>query len=336
MSFLGEFFHPTLKESLVLIDISADSIAGAYVYCTSRKTSTVLFTHRLPISFSREEPPERTMLRALQMLGDVLIREGAPVLARIADDGHTDRVIISVGAPWQQTSLRTELLERKAPFNFTKALVAAVMEKARAIPEGKTLAEESVIGTVLNGYETDEPYSKKAHRASITVLTSLIDEKISTSVITELRRLFHTKNISLITSNSLRYQALRAAFPHERDALILDALGPTVSISLVRASVLGIMTEVSVTTLSQEITKLAITFPLPHTVFLLHQEKNALSSQSPLDARKLAPLWPKDNAPFFISVSPHHITDFVKQTTPTPPDVALLLMALYSKQGSRR
>jgi hypothetical protein len=340
MSFLSGLFSPAETESLVLIDISAGSVAGAYVHYKEGAKPMVLFTRRLPIEIKGEEPHERAMLRALQILGEILVREGAPALARFAGSGSAHTVLVSVDAPWQKTNVRTEVLERKTPFTFTKAMVATAIEKTSVTVPGKILADESIIGTILNGYETRQPYGKKAHRASIIVLTSLIDERVSASIVTELRSLFHTKNILSIASSSLRYQAMRIAFPHERSALILDAMGPLLSISLIRRRLLVAVTEVAesipiketallVQKIVDEFTELAKRFPLPRTIFLLDQEADAIALEKALNAAKLAGLWLSDNPPTIVSVFANHVSEFVQQSAPTPPDLSLLLMALY-------
>src|SRR3989344_1922524 len=121
MSFFGKLFHSTHAESLVFIDISAGSVAGAYAYYKGGEAPALVYTRRLPIEMHAGEPRERAMFRALEVLGSDLIREGAPSLARRAGRGSADNVLVSVDAPWQETRVRTESFERTTPFIFTKA-----------------------------------------------------------------------------------------------------------------------------------------------------------------------------------------------------------------------
>jgi hypothetical protein len=340
MNFFSRLFQSTRQESLVLIDIGASTVAGAYVHYKEGELPVVIFTRRLPIEVREDEPHDRAMLRALDVLGASLIKDGAPVLARHTGSGSAGAVLVSVDAPWQETKVRTEVLERKTPFTFTKAMVETAIEKTSAATPGKLLVDESIIGTILNGYETRQPYGKKAHRASIVVLTSLINEKVSENIVTTLRHLFHTKNILSIASSSLRYQAMRTVFPHERSALILDAIGSLLSISLVRRGLLVAVTEITegvstkdtgpfVQKIVDEFTELAKRFPLPRTIFLLDREDEAESLEKALYAAKLAGLWLSENPPTIVSVFVTHLNGFVKQTATTPPDLPLLLMALY-------
>jgi len=338
MSFPENPFRDKKKsESVVLIDIGADSVAGAYAYYVSNEQPVLLYTQRLPIDAREGESPERAMLRALQALGDVLIREGAPTLLRATGSGSANMVLVSVDAPWQETSVRTEHLEQKTPFIFDKSLVTEALKNTSSVPPGKALADESIIGTILNGYETRDPYGKEVHRASIVILTSLIDENVVEGIRLTLRSLYHTKNMVYIAGASLRYQAMRIAFPHEHDVLILDAIGPLVSISLVRRNLLVAVTEVPSHTIdattrvqkvTDELAELAGRFPLPRTIFLLARELEAASLQETLCQADLGKLWLSDNPPKIVSVRGSHITGLVRQTT-TPPDLSLLLMVLF-------
>ncbi|MFA6519409.1 MAG: hypothetical protein WCT41_01130 [Candidatus Paceibacterota bacterium] len=343
MSFFNGLFGRKKSESVVFIDIGTGSVAGAYAQFTQGDQPVMHYTRRLPIEIRTSEPHEDAMLRALGILGEVLIREGAPVLMRNTGSGSVDTVLVSVDAPWQKTSVRTEYFEQKEPFIFNKSMVNTALEKTSTAPPGQLLADESIIGTILNGYETKDPYGKETRRASIIVLTSLIDEKVAQGIQKILRGLYHTKNILTIAGSSLRYQAMRIAFPHERDALILDATGPLTSIALVRRDLLVDVVEIPVhragtavwlKTLTDELAELAQRFPLPRTIFLLAREPNVISLRETLDEAELGKLWLSDNPPKIVSVLSSHLVGLVRSATTASPDISLLLMALYFERRS--
>lgn len=338
MSFFGDLSGKKRAESVVLIDISTDSVAGAYAQYTEGEQPTLLYSERLPIEARKDESEEQAMLRALGILGNTLLQEGAPILMRATGSGSAGTVFVSIDAPWQTTTVRTEYFEQKEPFIFSKSLVKAALEKTSTAPPGQLLANESIIGTILNGYETRNPYGKKIQHASIVILTSLIDERVAGNIHSILRSLYHTKNILTIAGSSLRYQAMRIAFPHERDALILDASGPLTSIALVRRDLLVAVADVSsratdtaewLQKVSDELATLAERFPLPRTIFLLAREPEIASLRETLDAATLGNLWLSDNPPKIVSVLGSHITGLVRQATEASPDLSLLLMALY-------
>jgi len=339
MSFLGNIFHKKEKgkESVVLIDLSAESVAGAYVYLEEGKAPAILYARRLPIEIRTDEPHEDALLRALKILGEELIREGAPTLLRATGSGRSDTVLVSIDTPWEETRVRTEKFEREKPFVLTKSMVTTAMEKSNAVVPGKVLADESIIGTILNGYETKNPYGKKVHRASIIVLTSLIDAQIAHGITTILKELFHTKHILSIAGSSLRYQAMRKSFQHEHDALILDVTGSSISIALVRKDLFIALAEVSnaaddrpwIQKVMNEFATLAEKYPLPRIIFLLAREVEIESFRKMLSEEKFEKLWLSDTPPKIVPVLASHLASSVRQVTMTPLDLQLLLMALF-------
>lgn len=321
----------------MLIDIGAASVSGAYAHYKGGETPVVLYTQRLSIEIRKDESYEVSMLRTLSMICTDLIREGSPILLRAAGSGSVDNILVSINAPWQETSVRTERFEKKEPFIFTKSMVERAMEQTQITREKKSIVDESIIGTILNGYETSEPYGKKVHRASVIILTSLINHDISDSINSIIRSAYHTDHILPIAGSSLHYQALCHAFPHEYDMLILDATGPMTSIVLVRKKLFIDIAEVSVALdnaewaekLMSEFSHLAEQYPLPRTIFLLAQEADVQSLQKKLLGANLGSLWLSDNPPTIVAVLASHLNNSIRQITTASPDLPLLLMALY-------
>ena len=338
MSFFADLFRAKEKvESAVLIEVSTKSVAGAYARYAEGAMPAVLYTRRFPVEVRENELQEKAMLRALTMLIDTLIREGAPILMRSAGRGSADVVLVSIDAPWQKTSVRTEYFEQKTPFIFSRSLVMTAIEQTGVKAPGKLLVDESIIGTILNGYETRDPYGKKTSRAAVVVLTSLIDEHIARHITSTLESAFHTRNVLPIAGSSLRCQALQRAFPHERNALILDATGPQTSMALLRKGLLVSINEVFGTDASHEwveaikteLAELSKRYPLPRTIFLLAREPDTAALERTLEEGHLEKLWLSENPPKIAPVAAGHITGLVRQLAAAPPDLELLLMALF-------
>lgn len=322
----------------MLVDIGTDSVAGAYAKYVESEKPVLLYTKRVPISVRKNEPHENAMLRALKELGSTLIVEGAPILMRATGNGRADTILVSIDAPWQRTSVRTEHFERKTSFIFTKSMVGTALKKTGIIPAGTLLADESIIGTVLNGYQTHDPYGKRVHCASIVILTSFIDKKVLAGIAKTLQSLYHTSHIFFIAGSSLRYQAMRTAFPHERDMLILDATGSMTSISLVRNNIFVALAEVEDSTthmkewvqkITHELSVLAKQYPLPRTVFLLTQESKITSLQKMLETVRTEKLWLSDDPPKIVPVLGNHVSGLLRQIITAPHDLQLLLMVLF-------
>lgn len=339
MSFFEKIFHKNKKgESVIVIDIGASGVAGAYVRYDEGELPTVLYSRTIPIELRMSEPREKSMLRALAGLGAILIKEGAPALTRATGSGRADNILVSVDAPWQETTVRTELFESKEPFTFTRSLVAERLEETSSATEEQMITDESIIGTILNGYETRNPYGKEASRASVIVLTSLIKRAVADSIVALLRSVFHTTSILPIAGSSVRYQAMRLVFPHEENAIILDATGGTlVSLALVRKGLFSMLIQLQsseegrgwLASVMSELGEIAKSFPLPRTIFLLAREPEIFTLREELEKADFGPLWLSDNPPKVVSVLRNHLSGMVRQLATDPADSILLLMALY-------
>lgn len=337
MELFANLFRGKGKQTAaVLVDVGADSIGGAYATFSERGLPMMHYAKRIPVDTRHGELLERSVLRALRTLADTLIREGAPALARATGSGRAPTILVSIDAPWQKTSVRTEHIEKERKFTFTRELVAEAVGRTSSSSD-KLLVDESVVGAVLNGYETRDPYGKKASRASVVVLTSLIDAQMAKHVTTVLREAYHSEDIRYAAGSSLRFQALYTAFPHERDALIIDVPGPHTSIMLVRNGLFAAIADIKdaptatawVRAVESELSALAKTYPLPRVVFLLARDTTRVSIRETLDAARLERLWLSDHPPKTISVLPGHLGGLVRQMSAIAPDTTLLLMAFF-------
>lgn len=344
MGFFARLFGAKRAESVVLVDINANSVAGAYARYEEKGAPTLLYARRVPIGTETSEPDARTMLRALAELGNALTHEGASALIRAAGDGRVHRVLVSMSAPWQKVVLHTEQFEQKVPFVFTKHLIDAALKKLNAPPVGEVLSDASVIGTTLNGYETHNPYGKRAHRASLIMLASFADERMIRDIQKLFRSVYHGTHVSFIANNSLRYQAVRFLFPHERDALILDVAPRLTSVAIVRGGFMVDRAEVAVQAsesslwpqkVYEALARLAEKFPLPRTLFLLAEAPEVLALREAFDSAHLGTLWLSDSPPKLIPILQSHIGESVRSLSENAPDLNLLLMAYFDAKAAK-
>jgi len=339
MSFLRRIFRRERRDTVALIDIGARRVAGAYVHYEGSETPVVVYTKVVAMSIQTGEEHSVTMLRTLDELCALMVSEGVPALTRAIGRHAVDAVLVSIDAPWQETAVHHEKVLKDKDFIFTKQMVAEAVAKVSPPSPGKIYSDASVIGTKLNGYEVWHSFGKRAHRATTIILTSLIDEQVSNAVRAAVQKLSHTKRVAIIAGASLRYQALRVAFAHEHDALILDATGPLPEVALVRKGFLVALAETpesleSVDGVTSEdfmrcFAEVATRYPLPRTIFLLARFDQMDEMKRTLDGVKFNALWLSDNPPRVIPLLTSHMTGLVKQMTTNPPDLPLLLMALY-------
>jgi hypothetical protein len=331
------------SKTVACIDVGSGSVAGAYAVITADKPAMLLYAKRVPIIAHENEAPQAAMLRALAVVTSALIQEGAPVLRRAQGSGSTDAVLVSLDAPWQTTELRTESTETAVPFVFTKHTVRALLSARVSAPKGRTLVNESIIGTLLNGYETRNPYGQRAHRATVIALTSYVDESVLAAVGAALRSAFHTRALYSIAGSSLRYQAIRAVFSHEDDALVIDATNKEVSIALIRHGLLVATldaaggepgSEAWQAAMTGQLRAIAKQYPLPRTIFVLSDEAQAERLRNAFAQKAFTALWLTDKPPTIVPVAPSHIASLV--TNQSAPDLLLAFMAIYWSASTAR
>ena len=344
MSTLTNLFRRKRSESVVLIDISAGSIAGAHAHYSGNAAPVITYEKRVPIIAHSGEPPADSLMRALVVLNEALVREGIPALARVSGRGRIDTLLVSIGAPWQRTELHEERITDTKPFIFSRKLAVEALKRAARIPAGSTLVDESIISVRLNGYQTRNPYEHRAHRASIAVLVSFVDTELNGRVTRALHNSFHHYRMYAIAGSSLRYQAMRLAFPHERNVIIFDATSSEVAVALVRNGTLVAVSEEPaaseagdaawVVSVKMSFAELAAQYPLPQTVFLLAPESVAIAIQQAILSALSGLLWFSDRPPNIVNVRASQLLGPLTQTTGEASDLSLLLMALYWRSHS--
>ncbi|PIR83258.1 hypothetical protein COU19_01550 [Candidatus Kaiserbacteria bacterium CG10_big_fil_rev_8_21_14_0_10_56_12] len=339
MSFLRRLFRRERREVVAFIDIGARRVVGAYVYYVGNSVPIVVYTKVVAIRVQTGEEHSVTMLGALTELCSAMETEGIPTVLRGVGRRGVDSTLISIDAPWQETAIHHVHVVKEKPFLFTAELVAEAVAGVSAPQPGRVFTDASVIGTVLNGYSMRAPYGKRVRRATTVVLTSSLDEKLSQDILDVVGKMTVAKQPALIAGTSLRYQALRVVFAHETEALILDATGPLPEVALVRNGLLAAVSEtpeslggetgVTSDDFMRAFAEIAKQYPLPRTIFLLARFDQMDDMQKKLSAVAFGAFWLSENPPRIIPLLTSNMTGLVKQMTTNPPDLPLLLMALY-------
>ncbi len=235
----------TTSKGVILVDIGSASVAGAWMFQKKGDAPIICYSTRIDVESRDGETVEQGMLRTLEAVCIQLVREGAPAYSREAGDGRIDMVLVSVAAPWQETSIQTVTLAEEHSFVFTRALMQKAVTATSPSPD-RIVSDTSVISTVLNGYETAEPWGKRAHKAELTVLTSTLEKSVAKTINTELRKAFHSHSIEMVAFAPVAYAVLSNLYPLQKEYILLDVSGSATGALIVKKGVLA-----GVTTLSQ-------------------------------------------------------------------------------------
>lgn len=338
----AQLFKHQRKWTRVLISVDARSIAGAYACYAQNELPKIIYEKRLPIVPRAGEPATDAMLRALNVLGEALTQEGAAASERLVGSSQVSAVVVSVGSPWQETHLRRENLHSKAPFVFTHTLAQKARERAGEAPPGTLRTDDCIVGVSLNGYHTDNPYGKKGLRASILILTSFINQEATERMRELLGQWYAARHIRFVAGSAMRYRAVHAAFPHEENALVLDADESGIMLALIRNKFLSATADIpwpigTAVDWTEGIRKgfadLAERYPLPQTIFLLAPEALVEPLQRAIEDARSGLLWFADGTPHIVVLRVKNLLNLVTYLAPGDPDPSILLLAHFARTG---
>ncbi len=247
----------------LILDIGNGSLGAALVrYEPSDDThspiSTVLYSHREPLTFLTDVTEKRLTATMLDLLKTTLshIRSEAiqMVPKGILGGVRFDHVVCIFSSPWyiSQTSKITK--ESETPFYVTNAIVNELVNEeeirfANALERGDyeehfgtkvVLLERALVHTAVNGYEVANPVGKSARSLEITLFTSLISEKILRLVEDIFYRAFHVRQIECFSYALASWNAIRVLFPNIDDFIFLDVGGETSDVTI---TIRGAVTE---------------------------------------------------------------------------------------------
>jgi hypothetical protein len=248
---MGLFNSKKHRTSFALFDIDSASVGVALMHLPEDGQPIMYYTMRAQIEPREHEERAEAMIRTLEEVSLVVVTKGAPALRQETGSGHVDEVVVSIGIPWQKTEIRIEAIVETKPFIYSKALLSEITKKGTQLPEGYIKVKESVIATLLNGYETPKPFGKKVTRAEVTILSSLVDAKVTKSIEKVVRKTYHTHALTLTAFAPVAYNGFREVYQHEKDFLVLDISGDATDIVFVKHGIL-----VDVSTIDQGINDL--------------------------------------------------------------------------------
>jgi len=346
---MGLFSRKESGATALIIDIGSSSVGGAYARFTRGAVPEVLYVIRVPVARREGEATSlEGMERALNETCDLLVGEGGPAALRAIGSAHIDRIIVSTGPPWEEALVRVLHIEDGKPFTFTRSLVKD-SDTGKEAASGRRMTEDQIILVKLNGYETRQPYGKRASQAEVTVLTSTIAEEAAAAVDQAVSKAFHTRALRLRAFLPAAFSALASLYPHQKDHLIIVAGGDATNIALVSKGVLaGIrsiplgvnpgvrsaedrtdataqarLTDEWLAATQKEAMTLAGDAGMPGTVFLItHQE-----ARDALMAALSGARWRSD-AMTVVPISAAHLSSAVRTRADTDPDTGLTLLAL--------
>jgi hypothetical protein len=245
-------FSKKVEEELALIfDIGSGSVGGALAVVSKNHTPKLLYTVRLPIIW--QEKPEAghflsSVVRAVHSVSQNIERNGLQHLRFTKFSArHIKNVYAVFSSPWYISQTKILTIEKKAPTLVTKALIDDVIkqeEKAftEALDHGThshifehaEVIERGIIRTRLNGYDTVDPYNKKASNIETTFFMSFVSKDILEAVRKSVHNHFNYRHIYAYSFPLVAFKAISSANKGLDDFLLVDVRGEVTDVSLIK------------------------------------------------------------------------------------------------------
>lgn len=226
----------------VIIDIGSSSVGAAAVLLFPEKKPRVFYSVREEMHFQEHFVFERFASSMLQTLEKILAKVSAVELP-----AHSEQVFSCfLASPWYAS--QTIQLEKRFrdPTAFNEDTLDELQKKEikdfqrreiEKIGRDAIILETKIIQTKLNGYETDDPFGKKAMEAEVAIYASISSEKIVKAINDRIKRAFPVCTPQFHSFSLASFSAMRDLF-HEKNFLFMDIAGEVSDLSIVRDDIL--------------------------------------------------------------------------------------------------
>jgi len=233
------------RDALLIFDVGSGSVGGAIVLDGKGQPPTVLYGTRSDIHFQQELTASRLLSLCLRALSEVVLaleHEGFDKAGFAGRRPTVAEAVVSLSAPWTVSKTSFLRVRNERPVRITETMFKALLDDdwrraAATVPKGGVEIEHKLIKSVLNGYETAEPYGKEALTAEFTTVTSYSLPKVTEKITDIISHRLHTKAISFHSFSLLSFAVLRELFPANENFVFVDVSGEQTEVSVVKNNV---------------------------------------------------------------------------------------------------
>jgi len=235
---------------IAILDIGSGSVGGALVSYPINKKPEILYSVRVPISFSDKFNFERFLKSTLVVTEKVLqILNSASV-----ETNKPKQTFYILAAPWCVSQSQTVVFEDPNIFLTTRKKVDQIIAgeiknlkiKTNALYENFTSANMEIIEiknikTKLNGYETDALYDKKISKLEVDLYMSMSACEIIESFRQVTKKIFGTNQIFFNSFSLAAFTTMRDLYSEKQNFVFVDVGGEATEIFITHN---GILTDI--------------------------------------------------------------------------------------------
>jgi len=235
--------HSKKGKTIAILDIGSASVGGALVSMKEDGVPEVFFSVREEMVFQGDLNLERfqsSMFHALDRVLNKIEKSGF---------GAQRKFFCALSSPWYESETKMISVKKDKPFVVTHKILDDLIKKETNLfrssvsKAGKMNDESQIIDMKniqikLNGYETGDPYGKRAKNIEAALFIGLSSKKVLEAIESKVSRVFHSSKIKFSTFSLSAFSTVRDIFTDIDNFLLLDITGEVTDITLVKNDVL--------------------------------------------------------------------------------------------------
>jgi cell division ATPase FtsA len=254
----------------VIFDIGSASVGGALVKFSDSGEPRIVYTTRKQMQFQPDFDFKfffDSMIKSLEDVAVDVISAMSQALEEAAQDidsrgkkrlkftrdGSATIADISCffSSPWYITKTKHVSYKDDTDFILTPEMLDKIIKKEKdefietfkqaggdVGGNGVKVMESKAVHLALNGYETSEPFGKRATEVHMKLFMSIISNETIFNVKKALRNVFSYRRINFHSFALSSFSVFRDLFPYNKESLVIDVSGEVTEISFVRNDII--------------------------------------------------------------------------------------------------
>lgn len=240
MSLLNGFGLFEGRKTTLIFDVGTSSVGGA-IARYNEPLPRLMFHTRWRGGLNDYPDFERYFGHTLNGIGEV-----ARTLIKNKDFERPKRLVCFLPSILYFSEIRTAKITYPEPKEITPKLVEDVITKEveafqketlfrKDIPEGMpVLLEKKLVNIRLNGYQTPEPYGKKACEVSVSLFLSYTPDTILKKIQHRIQQFVHTEKIEFYGAIQALYELIEYHFKEQKHYILYNLTGEITELLIVR------------------------------------------------------------------------------------------------------
>ncbi len=229
----------------IVLDIRSSSIGAAVVTQAKDEDPIIHWTNRVRVFPETSGEVNALIVQTYKQIDNVLqdvVIKGIPAISGVnLNDRSIDEVCCAFASPWYESKIKNFEVKGKGEIHFTKEYFNKVLNKEHLmdkVPSGRVQIDKKILSVLMNGYETDDPFDKKADHLILSFYSSFVSKKTKDDLEHRIKKYLHTKRIVLSTHPLATISAIKSIFNALSNFVLIDVGGEITDIALFKKSML--------------------------------------------------------------------------------------------------